>query len=357
MSRFLSEKLLNLQAYTPGEQPKLGEFIKLNTNENPFPPPSKVEEILAEKSRSLQLYSDNTCGELVRTFAKYKNIGEKNVIFANGSDEILAFCFLAFTSPNIEVCFPSISYGFYEVFADLFGVKAEKIPLATDLSIKKEDYFQKNKTILIANPNAPTSLALELDDVEKIVQENPNNVVIIDEAYVDFGGESAVSLTKTYENLLVCGTFSKSRNLAGARLGYAIGHEDLIDDLNKIKYSFNPYNVNSLTQALGVASVEEEEYFQKCCKTIMDTRGYFVGELDKLGFQTLKSSSNFVFTKPSFMDGTSLFSALKERKILVRHFSNPLISDYLRITIGTQEEMEKVIKTLKEMVGKQNASL
>lgn len=351
MSRFLSEKLQNLEAYTPGEQPKQGEFIKLNTNENPFPPPKKVEEILAVTSRQLQLYSDNTCGLLTKTFADYKNIDEKNLIFGNGSDEILAFCFLAYTSPHIGVCFPAISYGFYEVFADLFGANREKIPLSSDLSIKPEDYFQKNMTILLANPNAPTGICLDLGDIEKIVKENPDQVVIVDEAYVDFGGDSAVNLTKKYENLLVCGTFSKSRNLAGARLGYAIGHEALIADLNKIKYSFNPYNVNSLTQALGVASIQEEEYFQKCCKSIMDTRTYFVGELDKLGFTTLPSCANFVFTKHGDLGGSALFSQLKERKILLRHFSNPIISDYVRITIGTQEEMEIVIKNIKEMVG------
>lgn len=351
MSRFLSEKLQNLQGYTPGEQPKQGEFIKLNTNENPYPPSPKVEEILAVKSRELQLYCDNTCGELVKTFAKYKNIKEENLLFANGSDEILAFCFMAFTSPNIPVCFPEISYGFYQVFADLFGANAEKIPLNEDLSIQTSDYFQKNKTIIIANPNAPTSLALGLSQIENIVQENPNNVVIIDEAYVDFGGESACELTKQYENLLVCGTFSKSRNLAGARLGYIIGHEDLISDLNKVKYSFNPYNVNTLTQALGVASIEEEEYFQKCCQTIIKTREDFVGEIEKLGFQSLMSKTNFIFTKHHTISGKDVFSSLKERHILVRHFENPTISDYVRITIGSEKEMEIVLKNLKEMVG------
>lgn len=351
MSRFLSEKLVNLEAYTPGEQPKSGTFIKLNTNENPFPPPSGVEKILAEKSRTLQLYSDNTCEKLVKTFAQYKNIQENQVLFANGSDEILAFCFMAFTSPKIGVCFPSISYGFYDVFAELFGANKEIIPLREDLSIAAEDYFQKKKTILIANPNAPTGLSLGLDEIEKIVAENPDNVVIIDEAYVDFGGDSAYKLTNQYENLLVCGTFSKSRNLAGARLGYVIGNEALISDLNRVKYSFNPYNVNTLTQALGVASLEEEEYFQKCCKSIIETRGYFVGELGKLGFHTLDSKSNFIFTKHDQMSGLEVFTQLKERHILVRHFSNPVISDYVRITIGSQEEMEKVVENLKEMVG------
>lgn len=355
MSRFLSEKLADLQGYTPGEQPKQGEFIKLNTNENPFPPSPKVEGILLEKSRQLQLYSDNTCGELTKTFAKYKNMGENNVLFANGSDEILAFCFLAYTSPSIGICFPSISYGFYQVFADLFGANQEKISLSADLSINVEDYFHKNKTVLLANPNAPTGLALGLAEIERIVENNPDQVVIIDEAYVDFGGESACILTKKYENLLVCGTFSKSRNLAGARLGYAIGHQDLIEDLNKIKYSFNPYNVNTLTQALGVASIEEDAYFQKCCKTIMTTREDFVAELDKIGFETLPSCANFIFTKHPNIPGEDVFSQLKDRKILVRHFSNPQISDYVRITIGTAEDMEKVVKNLKEMVGSGHA--
>ncbi len=355
MSRFFSEKLQNLEAYTPGEQPKKGQYIKLNTNENPFPPPPQVADILAKEWQGLQLYSDNTCKELVETYAKYRKVSPQNVLFANGSDEILAFSFLAFCSETQGICFPEISYGFYEVFAQLFSVEGEKIPLAEDLSIDHKDYFGKGKTVLIANPNAPTGICLGLGEIEEIVQQNPNHLVIIDEAYVDFGGESAVILTHKYDNLLVCGTFSKSRNLAGARLGYAIGHSDLIADLNKIKYSFNPYNVNSLTQGVGKVSIEEEGYFQECTKKIISVRENFVGELDKLGFHTLPSKANFIFTKTAKISGQDLFQGLKDRNILVRHFTNPKISDFVRITIGTQEEMNIVLKNITEMVGQGNA--
>lgn len=350
MSRFLSNKLSNLQAYTPGEQPKKGEYIKLNTNENPYPPPPSVGDIARKVSADLQLYSDNTCQTLTKTFADYYQTSTERVIFANGSDEILAFCFMAFCDDLVDVCFPEISYGFYEVFAQLFGVKAEKIPLQKDLSINFKDYFQKGKTIIIANPNAPTGIILPLSEIEEIVVNNPEHLVIIDEAYVDFGGESARKLTEKYDNLLVCGTFSKSRNLAGARLGYAIANEGLIQDLNKIKYSFNPYNVNSLTQALGVASLTDEAYFQECCQKIIKTRAYFMKELKQLGFLVLESRANFVFVShPDFL-GEDLFLELKNRKILMRHFTHQAIKDYLRITIGTQGDMETVVENLKEIV-------
>lgn len=348
MSRFCTKN--HIEAYTPGEQPKQGEYIKLNTNESPFPPPVEIEEAIVLGSKTLQLYSDNTCAGLTKTFAEYRGVGEENVLFANGSDEILAFSFLGFCSDTVGICFPEISYGFYEVFAQLFGVEGEKIPLQEDLSVGAEDYYGKGKTVLIANPNAPTGIALSLSEVEAIVAKNPENVVIIDEAYVDFGGESAGSLTKRYDNLLVVGTFSKSRNLAGARLGYAIGHEALIADLNRVKYSFNPYNVNSLSQIVGKISLEQEAYFQECRKTIMETRGFFVEGLEKLGFRTLPSRANFVFTTTDALSGAELLSGLKERKILVRHFTNPKISQYVRITIGTREEMEVVLQNLQEII-------
>ncbi|MFI3254307.1 MAG: histidinol-phosphate transaminase [Eubacteriales bacterium] len=348
MSRFFSRNLQDLEAYTPGEQPKKGQYIKLNTNENPFPPPKRVAEVVEKSCQGLHLYSDDSCRELTETYANYRNVSPKNVLFANGSDEILAFSFLAFCQEG--VCFPDISYGFYPVFAQLFQIEGEKIPLAQDLSIQTKDYFQKRKTVLIANPNAPTGIALSLGEIQEIVQQNPNNLVIIDEAYVDFGGESAVPLTKKYDNLLVCGTFSKSRNLAGARLGFAIGQEELIADLNKIKYSFNPYNVNSLSQAVGKVSIEEEAYFQDCCRNIISTREDFTAKLQELCFFTLPSKANFIFTKTEKISGEKLFQGLKERNILVRHFTNPLISDFLRITIGTKEEMEIVLKNIKEMV-------
>lgn len=350
MSRFLVKGLQNLESYTPGHQPQNQDFIKLNTNENPYPPCPSAEKIASEKVKTLHLYCDNSCKELTETFAKYKNVSEKNVLFANGSDEILAFSFLAFCEKETGVCFPEISYGFYEVFSGLFQVPMEKIPLNNDLSIDSTTYFNKNKTIIIANPNAPTGLSLTLKEIESILQNNLEHVVIIDEAYVDFGEHSAEILTKTYDNLLITGTFSKSRNLAGARLGYAIGHEDLISDLNKVKYSFNPYNVNTLTQALGVASIQEDDYFQQCRSKIVETREYFKKSLEEVGFIVLNSNANFLFLRHPDHSGEKMMEYLLEHHVLVRHFSTPKINDFLRISIGTEDDMEKVLKIMKEMV-------
>lgn len=348
MSKFLVSKYKNLEAYTPGEQPKKGEFLKLNTNENPFPPHERIKDEIIKYTNTLQLYSDNDCKKLTSTFANYYNIGEKNIIFANGSDEILAFCFLAFCDNS--VCFPEISYGFYKVFAELFSVKGEKIPLDENFKVKPTDYFNKEKTIVIANPNAPTGIILSLNEIKGILENNKENVVIIDEAYIDFGGESAIQLTKEYNNLVVSGTFSKSRNLAGARLGYAVASEELISDLNKIKYSFNPYNVNTLTQVAGVVSLEENDYFIKCCNSIIENREKFVKDLDDLGFETLPSKANFVFTKSNKISGENLYNKLREEKIIVRHFTQSEISDYLRISIGTKENMDRLVSVIKKII-------
>ncbi len=355
MSRFLVQKLQNLVAYTPGEQPKINEFIKLNTNESPFSPPKKASEIVACKVEQLNIYCDNACKNLTEAFTSYYNISKENVIFGNGSDEILAFSFLAFCDENIGVCYPEISYGFYKVYSKLFGIKDEKIPLKSDFSIEISNYFAKNKTIIIANPNAPTGIALNLSEIEEILTKNPNNIVIIDEAYVDFGADSAVKLIDKYENLIVCGTFSKSRNLAGARLGFAIASKELIDDLNKIKYSYNPYNVNALTQIVGEISIKEDEYFKECINKIINTREKFVNSLEKLGFVTLPSKANFVFTKNDKISGEELYKKLKERKILVRHFTDSKISDFVRVSIGTDSQMNEVLKNIEEILEESHA--
>lgn len=355
MSRFLVKSLEHLQAYTPGHQPKAGSMIKLNTNENPYPPPRGVADVVAEKVNVLHLYNDPSCQELTTVFSDVYQVSKNQVLFANGSDEILAFCFLAFCEPEQGVCFPEISYGFYEVFSDLFRVPSEKIPLSNDLSIPYQKYFGKNKTIIIANPNAPTSLFLGLDKIEEILKHNKNNIVIIDEAYVDFGGESARTLLGDYGNLVVTGTFSKSRNLAGARLGYVLASEELIADLNRIKFSFNPYNVNTLTQALGVASLKDDTYFKECCSNIVETRSSFTKNLEDMGFHVLESKANFVFTMHPHLSGEVLMEGLLERNILVRHFKHPQIENYLRITIGTREDMDILTKNLQEMVEKLNA--
>lgn len=355
MSKFIVKKYQNLDAYTPGEQPKIHDFIKLNTNENPFPPSKNSAEIVSKTVNFLHYYNDTACKKLTEVFSNYYNISPENVIFANGSDEILAFCYLAFCDEDTEICYPEISYGFYKVFSKLYSINDEKIPLKSDLSIEISDYFNKNKTIIIANPNAPTGISLNLGEIEQIVAKNQNNVVIIDEAYVDFGGQSAVKLTKKYDNLIISGTFSKSRNLAGARLGYAIANKDLISDLNKIKYSYNPYNVNALTQALGVISIEDDEYFKDCTAKIVKTRDFFVENLENLGFHTLNSSANFIFTKSDKISGDVLYQKLRNRKILVRHFDDEKISDFVRISIGTHEQMVEVLRNIAEILEENNA--
>ncbi len=348
MSRFLSSRFATLTPYTPGEQPQNRKYIKLNTNENPYPPsPAVTEAIRASTGEELKRYPDPTAANLIRTMAEYCGVSEEQVIFGNGSDEILAFCFLAFCDRKVPACFADITYGFYKVFAELCAVEARIIPLTGDFSINPADYHRAGGTVLIANPNAPTGMSLTLAQIEEIAVSNPDNIVIVDEAYVDFGAESAVPLTLRYDNLLVVGTFSKSRNLAGARLGYAIGDSKLIADLNTVKYSFNPYNVNRLTLAAGKAAIEDRNYFTDCCNAIIETREFTTQALRDAGFTVLPSKANFVFVKNDRLHGEEYYLKLKERGILVRHFTDARISDYVRITIGTRQEMETLIKTTK----------
>ena len=349
MSKFLNDNLKGLEAYTPGEQPRDKKYIKLNTNESPYPPsPQVVEAVSVSEVTDLRLYSDPLCKTLKEKIADRYGVNYENVFVSNGSDESLNFYFMAFCSKENPVVFPEISYGFYKVFADLYGISYETIPLKADFSIDVSDYIGINKNIVIANPNAPTGLALSLSDIEEIVKSNPENIVLIDEAYVDFGAESAVSLTKKYDNLLVVQTFSKSRSLAGARLGYAIGNAEIIADLEKIKYSTNPYNINRLTLVAGAAAIDSDSYFADNCKRIMETREYTEKELTKLGFYCIPSCSNFIFAKNDKISGQSLYEKLKEKGVLVRHFSTPSICEFNRITIGTQEEMETFIEKVKE---------
>lgn len=350
MSCFLVEKFQPLEAYTPGEQPKPGQFLKLNTNENPFPPSPNAAALVAEKVDSLHIYNDTACRDLTAAFASRYSVGENQVIFSNGSDEILAFCFLAFCDQEHGVAFPEISYGFYKVFAALFSVEPEQIPLRADFAIAPSDYFAKGKTIVIANPNAPTGMALTLPQIEEILQENRGNVVVIDEAYCAFGGDSAIALIDQYDNLVVTGTFSKSRSMAGARLGYAVASPDLIADLNKMKYSFNPYNVNALTQLLGKISLEEDDYFRACTASVVEARTAFVADLNRLGFETLDSKANFVFTRHPKLTGQALYQGLRDRNILVRHFTDPKICDFCRISIGKVEDMTAVAQAMAEIL-------
>lgn len=350
MSRFFSEKFNTLTPYTPGEQPRNQQYIKLNTNESPFPPSALAQKRARQEAEKLQLYSDPTCAALIAEAAKALNIAEDEIVFSNGSDEVLNFAFMAFCDETHPAVFPDITYGFYKVFAKLNGISYEEIPLKADFSIDSGDYMGKNATIFIANPNAPTGLYLGLDKIEEIVRSNPNNVVVIDEAYIDFGGKSAIPLTKKYDNLLVVQTFSKSRSMAGARLGFAVGCKSLIQDLNTMRFSTNPYNVNRMTMAAGVGALEDDTYFRSNCQTIMDNRVWTTAELSKLGFTTLPSLTNFVFTKNDAIPGKELYLKLKANGILVRHFDTPRLTDYVRATIGSAEQMAAFIRTTKEIL-------
>lgn len=346
MSRFLSDRLSGLTPYTPGEQPKDMKYIKLNTNESPFPPSKAVSEAAAVEAEKLMLYSDPESSALRAKLAEVYGVRPTQVVVTNGSDEVLNFAFMAFSDEKSPLIFPEITYGFYPVFAELNRIPYTEIPLKSDFTIDVNDYIGKNKTVVIANPNAPTGIALSLANIEEIVKSNPDNVVIIDEAYVDFGAESAVSLVDKYENLLVIQTFSKSRSMAGARLGFAIGNERLIADLNTIRYSTNPYNVNRMTEMAGVAALDDNDYYMNNCKTIIENREWCEKELVKLGFEVLPSSANFIFVKSDKIDGERLYLELKRRGVLIRHFTKEKICQYNRITIGTKEQMQKLIDTI-----------
>lgn len=349
MSRFMNAHLEAMAAYVPGEQPKDMAYIKLNTNEAPFPPaPSVCDAVKAEDVALLRLYSDPTGSGLKRKLAELYGVKPENIFLSNGSDETLNFAFMAFGQGG--VVFPDISYGFYKVYGDLYELPYEQIPLKDDFSLDFEDYCGKNRMVVIANPNAPTGLSIPVWQIEEMLKSNPNNVVLIDEAYVDFGGESCYSLMEKYENLLVVRTFSKSRCLAGGRLGYAIGPKGLIDDLEKIKFSTNPYNLDRLTLLLGEATVDAEPYYRAMCDEIIRVRSWTARELKTLGFDVIDSRANFLFAKSDKMGGGELYEALKGRGILVRHFSSPRIIDYIRITIGTADQMQTLVEKLKEIL-------
>ena len=349
MSRYLKEELQALRAYTPGEQPQDQVYIKLNTNESPYPPaPSVAAAITRQEVEQLRLYSDPTGAELKGKLAGLYGVEPENVFLSNGSDEVLNFAFLAFGAEG--VAYPDISYGFYPVFAQLYQLDAVEIPLKEDFTVDYRDYCGIGRMVVLANPNAPTGRSIPVAEIRQICQTNRDHVVLIDEAYVDFGGETALPLVQEFDNLLVIRTFSKSRCLAGGRLGYAFGSRALIEDLEKIKYSTNPYNLDRLTLRLGVATVEAEDYYREKCAAICRTRQWTAGQLEAMGFQVLPSLTNFLFAKTEAMDGEVLYQALKRRGILVRHFSNPRICQYNRITIGTQAQMEQLVQTLKEVL-------
>ncbi len=353
MSRFFAPAHAGLIPYTPGEQPKDMKYIKLNTNESPFPPSARAQEAAAEAAKNLELYPDPTCSSLVSALAKTLDVSEENLILGNGSDEILQYATLAFCDEAHGMFFPDITYGFYRVFAELYNIPYHEEPLNEDFTVNTDAYCGVGNTIFLANPNAPTGIALTPHEIERILVANPDSVVVIDEAYVDFGGESCVPLTKQYENLLVVQTFSKSRSMAGARLGMAIGNAALIRDLNTIRFSLNPYNINRMTMAAGIGTLADPDYMRANCNAVMAARAYTEKALVALGFTCLESKTNFVFAKHDAIGGEALYLALKARGILVRHFSTPRLTDYNRITIGTQAQMEALIAAVTSILEEQ----
>lgn len=351
MSRFLHTDYQTLEAYTPGEQPRGQKFIKLNTNESPYPPsPGVIRAVNEQEVKDLRLYSDPTCRALRESIANLYGVSPENIFLSNGSDDILNFAFMAFCGEKREAAYADITYGFYPVFADLHHIHSEIIPLKEDFTLDHKDYLNRNKLIVIANPNAPTGKTLSPAQVEEILVSNPDNVVVIDEAYVDFGAESVYPLIKKYDNLLVVQTFSKSRSMAGARLGFAIACESLIADLDLLCYSTNPYNVNRLTLAAGCAAIAENDYYMDNCKKIIATRTRTAEALRKMGFTVIDSSANFIFAKSDLMGGAELYESLKQRGILVRHFTKARIAEYNRITIGTDAEMDALLSTIAELI-------
>lgn len=351
MSRFLNKRYQSLEAYTPGEQPRDMVYIKLNTNESPYPPaPAVVAAMDETQVENLRLYSDPTGLSLKQKLAELYDLKVENIFISNGSDDILNFAFMAFADER-GAAFADITYGFYPVYGELHNVNVQIIPLEADFSLDYKKYCGINKMIVIANPNAPTGMEIPLWQIEEILKSNPDSVVVVDEAYVDFGGSSCYKLIKNYVNLMVVRTFSKSRCMAGARLGYAFGDAALIEDLEKLKYSTNPYNVNRLTMLLGCATVDAEPYYREVSEKIQSARAWSVDALQKLGFEVLPSKANFIFARHPAVSGAELYSELRRRGILVRHFTKERIKDFIRITIGTQEQMEHLANALQDMTG------
>ncbi len=355
MSRFLRPALGALAPYVPGEQPQDKRYIKLNTNENPYPPAPGVMEAVSRAAVSqLNLYSDPTIAPLKQAIADRYGLQTENVFVTNGSDEALGFSFLAYADAEHPVTIPDISYGFYKVFAQLFQTQPNVIPLREDFTLPVEQFCGVDSMVVIANPNAPTGIALKLDEVERIVASNPEHVVLVDEAYVDFGGESALTLIDRYPNLLVVRTFSKSRSLAGARIGYAMGNPALIDDLERVRNSFHPYNINRLSMLAGVEAMKDAAYFEACCQKIIATRENTAKALKEMGFAMTESSTNFLFAAPPGISGREYYEKLKQRGVLVRYFGGERLSPYVRITIGTDEEMAVLLDKTRDILKEAN---
>jgi len=350
MSKFWSQVVRELEPYVPGEQPQIEGLIKLNTNESPYPPSPEVIKLMTHDAIDrLRLYPDPNSKKLKNTIANYYSVTAEQVFVGNGSDEVLAILFMAFFQQSKPLLFPDISYSFYPVYCKLFGIESNTVPLRDDFTINFDDYTSDNGGIIFPNPNAPTAIGKPLADIEKLLQKNTETVVVVDEAYIDFGGETAISLVDKYPNLLVVQTLSKSRSLAGMRVGFAVGNKELITALDRVKNSFNSYPLDRLAEAATIAAFEDDTYFKACRDKIIATREWTVNQLEALGFSVLPSQANFVFAKPASNNAAELAQKLREQKILVRYFGAPRINEFLRITIGTDEQMQRMIDVLKSV--------
>ncbi|MDH1007712.1 histidinol-phosphate transaminase [Pseudomonas nicosulfuronedens] len=348
MSKFWSPFVKELVPYVPGEQPKLAKLVKLNTNENPYgPSPEVVAAIQAELNDTLRLYPDPNADRLKQTIAEYHGVKTSQVFVGNGSDEVLAHAFHALFQHGKPLLFPDVTYSFYPVYCGLYGIEFEALPLDEQFQIRVEDYARRNGGIIFPNPNAPTGCLLPLEAIERLLQASPDSVVLVDEAYVDFGGETAISLVNRYPNLLVAQTLSKSRSLAGLRVGFAVGHEDLIEALERVKNSFNSYPLDRLALAGAVASFEDQAYFEQTCNAVIHSREKLVAELKTLGFDVLPSAANFIFARHPQRDGAELAAALREEGVIVRHFKQQRINQFLRISIGTEEQNQALLDALR----------
>ena len=356
MSRFFSERHASLVPYTPGEQPQIPIVAKLNTNESPYPPSEGVARAITGQIGKLQRYNDPACAALRAAAAKVYDVAPENLMAVNGSDEALFFAFLAFCDEKRPLAFPDITYGFYPVYADLLHIPARAVPLRKDFTIDPADYGGPGENVVLANPNAPTGLYLPLDGIRRLLETRPDSVVIVDEAYIDFGGKSCVPLIKEYDNLLVVQTFSKARSMAGARLGFAIGDAALIRDLETVRFASNPYNVNRMTQAAGIAAFEENDYYMQNCRRIMETREFTAGMLREMGFEVLPSLTNFLLARTDAVRGRELYRSLRNRGILVRWFDQPRIADYIRVSIGSREEMELFLQGVRDILRERSES-
>ena len=351
MSRYWSPIVNELDPYVPGEQPKMADLVKLNTNENPYGPSPKVKQAIeAAVNDNLRLYPDPQSTQLRQTIADYYKVSVDQVFVGNGSDEVLAHIFQGLFQQQRPILFPDITYSFYPVYCGLYQIVYQKVPLTESLSIKVSDYLIPNGGIIFPNPNAPTGRLLDLNEIEALLKQNSDSVVVVDEAYVDFGGESAITLVDSYPNLLVTQTMSKSRSLAGIRLGYAIGNADLIEALVRVKDSFNSYPVDMLASAAGIAAIEDDAYFQQTRQQVIDSREQMVEQMVAMGFEVIPSAANFIFACHGEKDASQLALGLREHGVIVRHFNKPRIDQYLRITVGDEEQNQRLLAVLQTLI-------